>query len=155
MRVKAADISTKRDLARQLRHQQTLAEQKMWWLLRSRAFNGYKFCRQYLIGPFIVDFCCRKRKLVIELDGSQHADNQDYDRERTFYLQQRGYRVLRFWNRDLLNEQNQVLEAVFCALTRPPGTLSRLIPGEGKSSLAFSRGKAGEGGHKPDEGEKC
>ncbi len=123
-------ISSKRDIAKQLRHQQTIAEQKMWWLLRSRAFNGYKFCRQYLIGPVIADFCCRKRKLVIELDGSQHIDNQDYDQERTRYLQEQGYRVLRFWNRDFLLNQKEVLETILSVLLENPhpgcATLSQL-----------------------------
>src|SRR5689334_2871294 len=86
------------DLARELRRRQTLAEQKMWWLLRSRAFRGTKFCRQYPIGPFIVDFCCRRQKLIIELDGASHSKTQDYDEQRSNYLEQNGYRVLRFWN---------------------------------------------------------
>jgi len=85
----------KREIVRQLRRGQTMAEQKMWWHLRSRAFAGYKFCRQFLIGPFVADFCCRSRKSIVELDGGHHAETEDYDNLRTIYLEQRVLRALR------------------------------------------------------------
>jgi very-short-patch-repair endonuclease len=155
MRIKTMEITSKRDLARQLRRQQTLSEQKMWWLLRSRAFNGFKFCRQYLIGPFVTDFCCRKRKLVIELDGGQHAGQQEYDLERTCYLELQGYQVLRFWNRDFLNEQENVLKRILKALETCPHPPSGypLSPDIRRGQDLPSPG-TGEGGRRPDEGKR-
>ena len=74
----------------------------MWGFLRSRRFRGLKFSRQHPVDPFIVDFLCRELMLVVELDGSQHADSA-YDEQRTAYLNAHGYSVLRFWNNELGN----------------------------------------------------
>jgi len=107
-------------IARQLRKQQTVAERKLWWLLRSRALYSFKFYRQYAIGPYFADFCCRTYKLIIELDGGQHADNKDYDDERTRFLEAAGYKVIRFWNNELICQEDAVLQAILNALSPSP-----------------------------------
>ena len=86
--------------ARSLRRRTTDAEQLLWGMLRGRRFQGLKFLRQFPVEPFVVDFVCRELMLVVELDGSQHADDEqtEYDERRTAYLNARGYSVLRFWN---------------------------------------------------------
>ena len=91
----------------------------MWFRLRSRQLNGYKFVRQEPIGPFIVDLACRERRLVIEVDGGQHADNpRDVVRDK--WLLDHKYRVLRFWNNDVLGNTAGVLEMIATALTETP-----------------------------------
>ena len=84
--------------AGELRQNQTEAEAKLWSRLRAHRMAGVQFRRQHAIGNYIVDFCSPRRKLIIELDGSQHLDQADYDVERTKHLEAKGYRVLRFWN---------------------------------------------------------
>jgi very-short-patch-repair endonuclease len=88
-------------LARRLRKDSTGAEQKLWRYLRSRSLGGFKFVRQKAIGPYVVDFICREKRLVIEVDGSQHAEN-DGDAMRDRWLAERRYRVLRFWNNEVM-----------------------------------------------------
>jgi very-short-patch-repair endonuclease len=102
--------------ARRLRRDSTDVELKLWNRLRSRLLNGHKFVRQTPIGPFIVDFVCRDRWLIVEVDGSQHADNPT-DVERDQWLTGRGYRVLRFWNNDVLKNIDGVLETIADALS--------------------------------------
>ena len=87
-----------KDRARTLRRHATEAENKIWYFLRNRRLKGYKFTRQHIIEPYIVDFICRDKKIIIELDGGQHADENAvlYDQERTQYLEGQGYKVLRF-----------------------------------------------------------
>jgi very-short-patch-repair endonuclease len=94
--------------ARELRQPQTPAEQKLWALLRGRNLAGYKFRRQHPIGNFIVDFYCPQAKLVIEVDGDIHAAQQEYDAARTVWLQERGYRVIRFANREIFDRPDAV-----------------------------------------------
>ncbi len=104
-------------LARNLRKNMTSQEIKLWNLLKNRQFEGVKFVRQYPIGPYIVDFACRKKKLIIELDGGQHnfPENIKQDNERTTYLNERGFRVVRFWNNDIDNNIEGVyLEIMSC-----------------------------------------
>jgi very-short-patch-repair endonuclease len=98
--------------ARELRRDSTDAEQRLWRNLRDRGLSGHKFARQEPIGPYVVDFVCRQRKLVIELDGGQHADQVDRDADRTAALQQLGYRVIRFWNNDVLVNTEGVLSEI-------------------------------------------
>ncbi|HYB57668.1 MAG TPA: endonuclease domain-containing protein, partial [Alphaproteobacteria bacterium] len=86
--------------ARQLRIDMTDAERRLWSALRGRRLEGYKFRRQHPLGPFIVDFACLEHRLVVEADGG-HADSDD-DRRRTAWLERRGWRVVRFWNNDIL-----------------------------------------------------
>ncbi|MCJ0825727.1 DUF559 domain-containing protein [Luteimonas sp. 50] len=102
--------------ARILRRRQTNAERRLWHLLRDRRLEGFKFRRQQSIGPYFADFACIDRRLVIEADGGQHLDQAGYDRTRTTYLESRGYRVLRFWNHQVLRAQEEVLEEVLRAL---------------------------------------
>ncbi|KAF1708610.1 endonuclease domain-containing protein [Pseudoxanthomonas sacheonensis] len=97
--------------ARHLRRHMTDAESSLWHHLRNRTLMGCKFRRQHPIGPYIVDFACVERKLVIELDGSQHADSAS-DSARTSWIQANGYRVLRFWNNDALRQQQVVLAVI-------------------------------------------
>jgi len=87
-----------RDRARELRKNQTDVETKLWSRLRGRQVAGAKFRRQYPIGHFIADFCCYEQRLVVELDGGQHAEARTLDQRRTDFLVSQGYRVLRFWN---------------------------------------------------------
>jgi len=117
-RLRAAnEIKTRR--ARCLRRAATDAEQALWYRLRSRTLNGYKFVRQEPIGPYTVDFVCRERRLVIEVDGGQHADNpRDVARDK--WLIDHNYRVLRFWNSDVLGNVAGVLETIAIALAEAP-----------------------------------
>jgi len=82
--------------AEELRHNQTDAEAKLWSRLRAHRMHGVHFRRQYAIGNYIVDFCAPRRKLIIEVDGSQHIERQEHDSERTEFLESLGYQVLRF-----------------------------------------------------------
>ena len=98
--------------ARRLRHEQTDAERILWRHLRGRRMRSAKFRRQHPIGPFFADFCSIERRLVIELDGAQHADRSREDEMRTSFLNSRGYRVLRFWNDQVLENVEEVLCAI-------------------------------------------
>jgi len=84
----------------------------MWFLLRDRRLNGAKFRRQVPIGNYIVDFVCQEAKLIVEHDGGQHADQVAYDTARSEWLAAVGYRVLRFWNNDLTENEEGVLTAI-------------------------------------------
>jgi adenine-specific DNA-methyltransferase len=105
----------KHELARRLRRNQTDVERRLWYALRNRRFAGFKFRRQQPIGPFVVDFVCFEAKLVIELDGSQHGlpENTAADQERTAHLRREGFRVKRYWNTDLNENFDGVLEDIF------------------------------------------
>ena len=105
----------KRNFARRLRHDMTDAERRLWHYLRRRQLLGYRFRRQFPIGPYIVDFACLEAKLIIEVDGSQHFDATG-DVARTERLHEHGYQVLRFWNNDVLMRMQQVLAAIHDAL---------------------------------------
>ncbi len=94
--------------AGELRRELTPAEARLWAYLRGNKLHGVSFRRQHAIGNFIVDFCSIKKKLVIELDGSQHIDRREYDEQRRDFLEARGYKVLRFWNRDIMNDLDTV-----------------------------------------------
>ena len=102
--------------ARRLRRRATGAEQKLWWLLRRRTLDGCRFHRQAPIGRFIVDFVCHERGLIVEVDGSQHTERQAYDIARTQWLETQGYKVMRFWNSDVLQSTHEVGEQIFAAL---------------------------------------
>jgi len=109
-----------RKQARTLRRQPTDAERKLWFLLRSLKPLGLHFRRQAPIGIYIADFVWHQGKLVIELDGSQHADTRAaYDAKRTEWLRSQGYRVLRFWNNEVLKSPRSVGEAVLAAIKNP------------------------------------
>ena len=106
--------------ARQLRRDQTLAETKLWLALRSHQLKNIHFRRQHPIGNYIVDFCAPQAKLIIELDGSQHLEQQEYDTERTEFLQSKGYRVLRFWNSDVMENLDGLMIMILDALNPDP-----------------------------------
>ncbi len=97
-------------LARNLRKSQTDTEQILWLQLRNKRFLNYKFRRQFPVGDYIVDFICLELKLIIELDGSQHLEAENKDAERTLFLNKRGFKVIRFWNNDVINNLEGVLE---------------------------------------------
>jgi very-short-patch-repair endonuclease len=101
--------------ARRLRRDETEEEYRLWSDLRSRRLNGFKFSRQIPLGPYIVDFLCRERRLVVEADGSQHSENL-YDEARTRWLNANGYDLLRFWNHEITRERQAVLETILAAL---------------------------------------
>jgi len=108
------------DKARELRRKQTEAERHLWHGLRSRNLANHKFRRQHVIGNYIVDFVCLDKKLIIELDGSQHLENTMYDNKRTAYLQALGYRVLRFWNNNIFDQLDAILETIMRNLEQHP-----------------------------------
>ena len=106
--------------ARQLRREMTDPEHLLWFLLRGRRLGGCKFHRQHPIGPYIADFVCLHHRLIVEADGGQHADARLHaDERRTQWLKEQGWRVIRFWNGDILQRQNDVLEAIVRAIDGP------------------------------------
>ena len=109
--------------AKSLRSSQTDAEIKLWYYLRAHRFMSLKFKRQKPIGQYIVDFVCIEQKLIIELDGGQHVAQIDYDENRTRFLDSEGYRVLRFWNNQVLQEMEGVLEAIRTEIALSPTPL--------------------------------
>ena len=104
-----------REQAKALRKDMTDAERRLWYLLRAHRFQGFKFKRQVPIGPFIVDFACLGLKVLIEVDGGQHAES-DRDARRTKWLESRGFHVLRFWNNEVLKNTDAVLEVILSAV---------------------------------------
>ena len=113
-----------------LRYSQTDAESKLWYQLRNRRFQNHKFRRQHILCDYIVDFICLQKKLVIELDGGQHAEQNEYDSARTQKLEADGFQVLRFWNNEIFNSIDSVLETIYRALNtpRPPQKARRPLP---------------------------
>lgn len=107
-----------KSLARKLRRRSTEAETLLWQHLRARQIGGFKFRRQLELGPYIADFVCIEKKLIVEADGGQHSEQQDV--ERTEHLQGLGYRVLRFWNHEVLTETEAVLEQILAELQTSP-----------------------------------
>jgi very-short-patch-repair endonuclease len=105
--------------ARDLRENPTDPERLLWHHLRRRQIAGFKFRRQHSVGPYICDFACVEVHVAVELDGSRHAERSDYDVRRDSFLRSNGFRVLRFWNHDVLSRTDVVLETVYEALRRP------------------------------------
>jgi len=105
-----------KEKAKTLRQNMPEAEHRMWYFLRDRRLGGYKFLRECVIDQYIVDFICRDKKLIIEIDGSQHMDNVEYDTVRTDYLMSKGYQVLRFWNNEVFEQIMDVLENILSFL---------------------------------------
>jgi very-short-patch-repair endonuclease len=116
------------DHAKKLRKRQTDAELRLWYYLRARRFLDAKFKRQKPIGPYIADFVCFERHLVIELDGSQHFEQAEYDRVREQWMATGGYRTLRFWNHDVLTDTPAVLERIRQALQEEAPFPPALLP---------------------------
>ncbi|RQO43113.1 DNA methyltransferase [Variovorax sp. KBW07] len=102
--------------ARSLRETPTDAESLLWYHLRDRRMADHKFRRQRPIGPYFADFACLEAKLIVELDGGQHLEAAAYDENRTRFMQAQGYRVLRFWNNEVLTQTDVVRERILQAL---------------------------------------
>ena len=139
-----------REHAKALRSNLTDAERRLWYLLRAHRFRGYKFKRQLPVGPYIVDFVCLAERLVIEVDGGQHSESRS-DLHRDLWLKDQGFRVLRFWNNEVLNNSDGMLEVILkhlgAASTAPspgradarppsPACAAALLGGEGKKKEA-------------------
>ncbi len=151
MRGKEVD---KTNMSRRLRRNATIAEHGLWYRLRSRSLYGMKFVRQESIGPYIVDFVCRERRLIIEVDGGQYAESE-HGLVRDQWSRDHNYRILRFWNNDVIQNAEGVLETITSAL-QPGGLpspsprlpLGRLRPsstgyGEGRREGASPQAETG------------
>jgi very-short-patch-repair endonuclease len=128
-------MTGKRIRARALRQNQTDAERRMWMLLRDRRLAHLKFKRQEPIGPYFVDLVCLQKRLIIELDGGQHNDNPA-DEKRTAWLQSQNFKVIRFWNNDVLKNPEGVLTTILLALKVTPSPLAGEGRGEGSTGLS-------------------
>jgi very-short-patch-repair endonuclease len=106
------------DFAKLLRNNATIAERLLWNRLRGRQLGGFRFRRQRPIGNYVCDFVCLSESVVVELDGSQHVEQADYDAQRDAFLKSSGFRVLRFWNGDVMERLETVLETIHEALYR-------------------------------------
>ena len=113
-----ASINTRR--AKILRENMTETEQRLWSRLRRRQINGHKFRRQFPCGKYVADFVCLEARLIIEVDGGQHAKQTGKDELRDKWLASQGFRVLRFWNNDVLSEPDAVIETIVQALNETP-----------------------------------
>jgi very-short-patch-repair endonuclease len=107
------------DYARELRNNATDAERLLWRHLRRRQLNGFKFRRQHPIGRYVCDFVCLEAWVIVELDGSQHVVQAPYDANRDAFLRSNGFRLLRFWNGDVLRQTDSIVETIYEALHRP------------------------------------
>ncbi len=134
--------------ARDLRKDLTKAEQALWKHLRMRQLGGYKFRRQKPIGAYILDFVSFEKRLIIEVDGGQHSQQVDYDAERTTWLEAQGYRVLRFWNNQVLEEVEGVKAVILKVLEseRIPPTLILPHKGGGEAVPSPLAGEGQDGG---------
>ena len=104
--------------AGELRKEPTPAEARLWAYLRVLREDGVRFRRQHSIGPYITDFCAPRIKLIVEVDGSQHLEQEEYDAERTVFLEAQGYQVLRFYNRDVMNDISGVMGVIQDAIVK-------------------------------------
>ena len=128
-----------RSRARTLRSGMTEAEKRIWYRLRGHRFDRKSFRRQFPIGPYIVDFVCLESRLIIEIDGGQHAASQR-DKVREIWLQSQGFTVLRFWNNDVLSNIGGVLEKIAGALnSSPPPSLTLPRKGGGNTPARGAR----------------
>src|SRR5207245_1912725 len=130
----ASDRVIRRD--RRLRTEMTDAELRLWMRLRCQQIDGYRFRRQVPMGPYIVDLVCLGARLVIEIDGGQHAQVVERDNRRTAWLASRGFKVLRFWNNDVLLQTDSVLESIRAALVETP---SLSLPARGREPKMLAR----------------
>jgi adenine-specific DNA-methyltransferase len=124
----------RRQRARQLRRQVTPAEGILWREVRNRRFASFKFRRQHPIGPFFADLACHECKLILELDGETHLGAETRDEARTKYLQSQGWLVMRFWNNQIYEELESVLEVIYrtCQQRKPPPHPQPLSPEAGE-----------------------
>ena len=126
--------------ARALRRNQTDTERELWHLLRGRELAGFKFRRQVPLGEYVADFVCLSERLIVELDGGQHLGRADHDARRTAWLESQNFRVLRFWNNDVFEQKEAVLQTILFSLVTPhPNPLPQ---GERGQSPSLARGKS-------------
>jgi very-short-patch-repair endonuclease len=126
--------------ARALRHGDNMAEAMLWNELKDRRLGGYKFVRQFPLGPYFADFACRKERLVVEIDGSQHAESQ-YDRARDAFMREQGFSVIRFWSNDVVKGIRSVCETILAALD---GSLAKDVVAGDLRFVMGKRSKSGE-----------
>jgi very-short-patch-repair endonuclease len=131
-RIKPPLPTRTREQARHLRQTGTEVEKELWYRLRGGRLGGHKFRRQHPIPPYVVDFYCEAARLIVELDGSQHGS--EIDQARTSYLEAQGLKVLRFWNNDVLQQMDVVLEVILSFLEGRTLTPTPLPKGEGLTS---------------------
>jgi len=136
------------NFAKSLRARMTDAERALWYLLRDRRLQGYKFRRQMPVGPYVVDFICLEHRLIIELDGGQHADQAEKDATRDEWLRSQKFSVFRFWNNDVLANAEGVLQAILehCE-TFPPHPYPSPARGEGSSKRSPAKGERSSPSH--------
>lgn len=135
--------------ARKLRKELTPAERKLWAYLRGDKLDRINFRRQHAIGNYVTDFCSPKAKLIIELDGSQHLEQEEYDSERTKYLEEQGYKVIRFWNNQIMADMNGVILAIMNALDPHPSSPkfdNENLDNDENHPVGFGGGAEGGGG---------
>lgn len=94
---------------------------RMWYRLRAGRLDGWKFRRQVPLGPYVADFLCEQARVIVEVDGGQHGDRAQQDRVRTEWMEQQGYRVIRFWNNEVMGNIEGVLETLSPALSQGRG----------------------------------
>ncbi len=131
-------------IARELRQNSTDAEKRLWRLLRSRQICA-KFRRQQPIEGYVVDFVSFEYRLVIELDGGQHADTSEYEQQRTRCLEVNGFRILRFWNNEVMENEEGVFERIMTALRTASAPSPSHVLGVGPSLSREGRGKSAQG----------
>ena len=131
--------------ARRLRRDATEAERHLWKHLRRRSLNGHRFRQQHPIGPYVADFACLQARLIVELDGGQHVDEQSYDAQRDAFLKERGFRVLRFWDHEVMRGVESVLDAIAEALSEGPPQPSAAPPARGSGKPAAAPPARGSG----------
>ena len=115
-------------VAKLLRHEMTDAERVLWREVRAHRFAGFKFKRQEPLGLYVVDFVCYEARLIVELDGGQHANQQEADAERTRWLESRGFRVVRFWNNDVLTNIAGLMQEIEKELNASSPPLPNPLP---------------------------
>ena len=149
-------------VAKRLRQEATDAERILWREVRAHRFAGFKFKRQEPLGLYVVDFVCYEAKLIVELDGGHHADQQESDAERTHWLESRGFRVLRFWNNDVLTNIAGVMYEIEKKLPLSPplsrqgrGRFGKELSGTGAKKEGFRTSSPSTGeGEDEEETEK-
>ncbi len=122
--------------ARQLRRNSTNAERTLWRLLSDRQLASHKFRRQAPIGPYIVDFVCFDQKIIVEVDGGQHQDRLHQDQARSEWLESQGFTVLRFWNNEVMENQDGVAHLILIALEQGISPSPQPSPNEEEQAIA-------------------
>lgn len=107
------ESATLRQFSKNLKSEMTEAEKLLWSKIRRKQLNGVKFCRQKIVGNYIVDFLSFEKRLIIELDGGQHASQTEYDSVRTKYLEEQGFTVIRFWNNEVLQRTDDIMNILW------------------------------------------